>query len=80
MNSKSNSRPVSIALVVTVVASLATVIGAGTASMASEPRGGVVTSDSAFAGSFGEPLSALGGESLAEYLSDHWARMVATGV
>jgi hypothetical protein len=83
MNTNSNRRPVSIAIALTAAASVITVITAGTATagIASEPRGSTVTSDSvSIDGSFGEPLAALGGQSLAEYLADHWEPVVAAGV
>ena len=48
MNTSSNRRPVSIAFALTAAASVITVltVGSPTASIASEPRGGQVTSDS----------------------------------
>ena len=85
MNTNSNRRPVSIAIALTAAASVITLITAGsaTASIASEPRGTVTsgTSNSASVdGSFGVPLAALGGQSLAEYLADHWAPVIVAGV
>ena len=84
MNTNSNHRPVSIALALAAAASIVTVIGSAgvaNATIASEPRGGRVTSDSIHTiRSYGEPLAALDGQCLAEYLDDHWARAVAAGV
>ena len=83
MNTRSNRRPVSIAFAITTVASIVTVLGAGTAnaSFASEPRGGQVASPStATSGPYAEPLAALGGQSLAEYVADHWAPAIVAGV
>jgi hypothetical protein len=82
MNTNSNHRPVSIALALTAAASIFTVMGADSAnaSMASEPRGSRVTSDPVKTGTFADPLTALGGQSLAQYLADHWAHAVAAGV
>jgi hypothetical protein len=86
MNTTSNHRPGSIPLALTAAASIVTVTvigsaGTANASSASEPRGSRVASVStANPGSFGEPLAALGGQSLAQYLSDHWARVIVAGV
>jgi len=83
MNTSSNRKPVSIALALTAVASIVTVTVIGSAGFAnaSEPRGSRVTSDSTNTiRSYGEPLAALGGQSLAQYMSDHWAHAVAAGV
>ncbi len=81
MNTISSRRFVSIVRL-TVVASFVTVIGAGTAgaAIASEPRGGKVTTDSTTTRSFGEPLAALDGQSLAQYLDDHWASVLVVRV
>ena len=83
MNTNSNHRPVSIALALAASASIVTVIGSAgvaNAAIASEPRGGKVTSDSVKTGTFADPLDALGGQSLAQYLAEHWAYAVAAGV
>ena len=83
MNTNSNHRPVSIALALAAAASIVTVIGSAgvaNATIASEPRGGKVTSDSVKTGTYADPLAALGGQSLAQYLADHWAHAVAAGV
>jgi hypothetical protein len=83
MNTNSNHRPVSVALALTATASIVTVMGAGSAnaSIASEPRGSGAPSYSTInIRSYGEPLAALGGQSLAQYLADHWAPTVAAGV
>jgi hypothetical protein len=83
MNTNSNHRPVSIAFALTAAASVITVIGVGTAgaAFASEPRGDRVTSDSVSTiRSWGEPLAAFGGQSLAQYLADHWAGETAAVV
>ena len=83
MNTNSNRRPVSIAIALTAAASVITVVTAGsaTASIASEPRGSTATSSSASVdGSFGDPLAALGGQSLAEYVDDHWARLIVANL
>jgi hypothetical protein len=80
MNRNSNHRTVSTAFALTAAASIVTVVGsAGVASatIASEPRGGKVTSDSVKTGTFADPLAALGGQSLAEYLQDHVASRIA---
>ncbi len=83
VNTNTNRRPVSTAIVLTAAASVITLITAGsaTANVASEPRGSAVTSSAASVdGSFGDPLAALGGQSLAEYVDDHWARVIVAGV
>ena len=83
MNTNSNRRPVSIAIALTAAASVISVITAGSAiaGIASEPRNARVGSAStATDGSYGQPLDALGGQSLAQYLSDHWARVIVAGV
>ena len=79
MNTNSNHRPVSTAFALTVAASIVTVIVAGSAnaSIGSEPRGSMVTSDSVKTGTFADPLAALGGQSLAEYLQDHVESRIA---
>jgi hypothetical protein len=51
-----------------------------TAAHASEPRGQSHAVSTTSAGGYGEPLAALGGRTLAQYLSDHWARIVRTPV
>ena len=81
MNTISNRRFVWIVRL-TAVASLVSVIGAGTASaaIASEPRWEKVATDSTTNGSFGEPLAALDGRSLAQYLDDHWANVLVVRV
>jgi hypothetical protein len=83
MNTSSNRRPVSIAIALTAAISVTTLITAGsaTASIASEPRGTTLTSHSTSVDrSFGEPLAALGGQSLTEYVTDHWARLIVAVV
>ncbi len=82
MNTRSNRRPVSSAFALTAAASVITVltVGSPTASIASEPRGGLVKADSSKTGSYADPLAALGGQSLAEYVSDHWAQVIVAGV
>jgi len=85
MNTTSNRRPVSIALALTAVASIATVTvigsaGTANANIAAEPRGRVTPVSISAPGSYGEPLAALGGQTLAQYLSDHWARVIVAGV
>ena len=80
MNTNSNHRPVSIALALAAAASIVTVAGSAdvaNATTASEPRGGKVTSDSVKTGTFADPLAALGGQSLAEYLQDHVESRIA---
>ncbi len=67
MNSTTRSRIVS-ALTVVVVTSIATAAPA-TASQPREPRGEGTTTPSAYA----EPLVALAGRTLAQYLADHQA-------
>ncbi len=82
MNTSSNRRLTTIARLA-AAASIVTVIGAGTANaaIASEPRGGRVTSDSTSTiRSYGEPLAALGGQSLAQYVANHWAHRTSAGV
>jgi hypothetical protein len=57
-----------------------TVVGAAGTANASEPREQATPVATPAWDSFGRPLAALGGRSLAEYLADHHARQVATGV
>lgn len=84
MNTNSNHRTVSIAIALTGVASIVTLIGsagAANASVASEPRGGrIAAASTATHGSYGEPLAALGGQSLAEYVDDHYARLIVANL
>jgi len=82
MNTGNNRRPISTAFALTTAASVITVltVGSPTVSIASEPRGGLVQSDTSRTGSYADPLTALGGQSLAAYVSDHWAQVIVAGV
>ena len=81
MNTSSNRRSVSIVLAMAAGASLVTVIGSTGSVSASEPRAGLYPKVStATPRSFNEPLAALGGRTLGQYLSDYQARVVFAGI
>jgi hypothetical protein len=84
MNTNTTRKPhvitfrIACALGATIVTT--TVVGAAGTANAAEPRGQASSVAAPALDSFGRPLAALGGRSLAEYLADHHARQVATGV
>jgi hypothetical protein len=85
MNTRSNRRSVSITSAMAAVSCIVTVTvgssGIAHASITSEPRGsGVAVATTTYFGSYGEPLTALGGQSLALYVADHWESVIAAGL
>ena len=81
MNTNTNRRPLRRTLTKAAVATV--VVGTLTtnaaSATASEPRAqthSVATSSALY----GEPLAALRGDTLAQYLSDHWAQVIDPGV
>ena len=85
MSTSSNFRSVSITSAMAALSCIVTVTvgspGVAHASITSEPReSGVASASTATFGSYGEPLTALGGQSLAMYVADHWESVIAAGV
>jgi hypothetical protein len=84
MNTNTTRKPhvisfrIACALGATIITT--TVVGAAGTANAAEPRGQATSVATPGYESFGRPLAALGGRSLADYLADHHARQVTTGV
>jgi hypothetical protein len=81
MNTNTNRRPLSLTLSTAAVAIfvVGTFTSTAASAIASEPRE-QAHSVSTNSGWYGEPLAALGGDTLAQYLADHWALVIDPGV
>ena len=82
MNTTTTRRPVSIVIATTAVASVlaGTIIGTAGTANASESRDQARVGSVPTSGSYADPLAALDGDTMAQYLSDHWARVINPGV
>jgi len=76
--------PKTFSAVSLAVAAFATAVTAGPvgapAAPASEPRDQVTSSSATARGAYATALDALVGETLSQYLADHWAPVVAADV